>query len=88
MDHIMAGIEEFLQPYLNDFLEEQRKHNHKTLNENPVYLELNLIVDSINLYRDFLSLPKLSLAAMVKEGLKGAKNEHFNTNAGRVPGSV
>ena len=75
MDHIMAGIEEFLQPYLNDFLEEQRKHNHKTLNENPVYLELNLIVDSINLYRDFLSLPNLSLVAMIHEGLKGGNHE-------------
>ncbi len=81
MDHIMTGIEEFLQPYLDDFLEEQRKNDHKTLKENPVYPELKLIVDSINLYRNFLSLPRLSLAAMVKEGLKGAKYEHFNPDA-------
>ena len=81
MDHIMTGIEEFLQPYLNDFIEDQRKQDHKTLKENPVYPELKLIVDSINLYRDFLSLPRLSLEAMVEEGLKGVRNEHFNTNA-------
>ncbi|WP_312460595.1 hypothetical protein [Proteiniclasticum sp.] len=81
MDHIMTGIEEFLPIYLNDFLEEQLKHDHKTLKENPVYPELKLIVDSINLYRDFLSLPRLSLEAMVKEGLKGVRYEHFNTNA-------
>ena len=75
MDHIMSGIEEFLPIYLNDFLEEQRKHDHKTLKENPVYPELKLIVDSINQYRDFLSLPKLSLVAMIHEGLKGGNHE-------------
>ena len=81
MDHIMTGIEEFLPIYLSDFLEEQRENDHKTLKENSVYRELKLIVDSINLYRNFLSLPILSLEAMVKEGLKGAKYEHFNPNA-------
>lgn len=81
MDSVMVGLEEFLPIYLNDFLEEQLKHDHKTLKENLVYPELKLIVDSINLYRDFLSLPRLSLEAMVEEGLKGEKNEHFNTNA-------
>ena len=81
MDSVMVGLEEFLPIYLNDFLEEQRKNDHKTLKGNPVYRELKLIVDSINLYRDFLSLPRLSLEAMVKEGLKGAKYEHFNPNA-------
>ena len=73
MDSVMVGIEEFLPIYLSDFLEEQRKHDHRTLKENPVYPELKLIVDSINLYRDFLSLPRLSLEAMVEEGLKGDK---------------
>lgn len=75
MDHIMTGIEEFLQIYLDDFLKVKRVQNYKTLEENPVYPELKLIVDSINLYRDFLSLPRLSLAAMVEEGLKGDKDD-------------
>lgn len=75
MDSVMVGLEEFLPIYLNDFLEEQRKQDHKTLKENSVYRELKLIVDSINLYRDFLSLPRLSLEAMVEEGLKGDKDD-------------
>ena len=75
MDSVMVGLEEFLPIYLNDFLEEQRNHDHKPLKENPVYPELKLIVDSINRYRDFLSLPRLSLEAMVEEGLKGDKDD-------------
>lgn len=73
MDHIMEGIEEMLPVYLNNFLEEQRRNDYKTLIENPIYPELKLVMDSINLYRDFLGLPRLSLRAIVSDGLKGGR---------------
>jgi len=70
MDHIMAGIEEFLPIYLEEFLDEEVKGSYDHLSDNPVYQELKLLIDSINLYRQYLELPKLKLSSVVKAGLE------------------
>lgn len=71
MDHVMLKIEQYYDIYLDDFIEEQLKHNHKTLKENPIYPELKLLSDSINLYREYLDLPKIDIKTDVEAVLKG-----------------
>jgi hypothetical protein len=75
MDHVMLKIEQYYSIYLEDFIEEHLKHNHKTLKENPLYPEISLLIKSINLYRDYLDLPKINLSTEVKSVLKGVSDD-------------
>lgn len=70
MDHIMTGIEEFLPIYLEEFLDEEVKEKYKHLSDNPLYPELKIIIDSINMYREYLHLPKIKISLVVKQGLE------------------
>ena len=74
MDHVMEKIESFYSIYLEDFLEEQLKHDYKKLSENSYYKELKLLADSINMYREYLGLPKIKLSAEV-EAVLGRRME-------------
>lgn len=62
MDHVMEKIECFYSIYLDDFLEEHLKGNYQKLSENPLYEELTLLVESINMYRLYLELPLINLS--------------------------
>lgn len=71
MDHVMLKIEQYYDIYFEDFIEEHLKHNHKALKDNPLYPELKLLIESINLYREFLDIPKIDMKTEVKAVLKG-----------------
>lgn len=73
MDHVMLKIEQYYDVYFDNFIEAHIKYGHKKLSDNPLYPELKIIVDSINLYRKFLDLPVINLSAEVKSELERRK---------------
>ena len=70
MDHVMQKLENYYEIYLDDFVDEQLKHNYKVLSQNPYFKELKLLADSVNMYREFLGLPKINLSIEVHSVLE------------------
>jgi len=70
MDHVMLKIEQYYDIYFESFIEFHIKYGHKNLSDNPLYPELRILTDSINLYRKFLDLPVIKLSTEVKSELE------------------
>ena len=74
MDHVMLKIEQYFEIYFEDFIEAHLKSSYKKLSDNPLYPEILLLADSINLYREFLDLPKINLSAELRSVLEGGNH--------------
>ncbi len=67
MDHILSKIQDYYDLYLQDFAEDYIKRDYKNYSDSPLIKELRLIAKSINLYRDYLGLPRINLAAEIMQ---------------------
>ncbi len=69
----LEGLEVFYEIALDEFIEEQMKHDYKKYSENPYYEQLKAFVDSMNPLIKYFGLATIRLSDEVKRGIKRSK---------------
>jgi hypothetical protein len=66
MDHVLEGLNTHYEVLMYWFVEEHKSGQYKRLKDNPYYLEVKAIIDSMNCIRKYLKWEPLRLSEEVR----------------------
>lgn len=66
MDHVLEGIREHYEIYLDNFIQEHKTGKYKKLSDNPHYWPVKTLIDSMNIIRKYLEWDTIKLSEEVE----------------------
>lgn len=61
MDHAINALQTYYEVTLEQFIEEHKSNNHESIVDNPYYLELKALSESLNILRQYEGLQLINL---------------------------